>query len=214
MFPAASVGELWGRLWIKPCFLPGTSCFNRPQMMSPSAYEQFRRWQRAMLSGSKPCTGDCGRTISMNAKFCRLCAEAVATPLPGEVASSPDQPLCGAVCKASEPEVALNNLRDGLPPSSLSIPDAGTEVSQSFRGEDKPQQERGLLPSGCTDIDMDRDPVPDMRAPGPRDSLNNLASDAVRPRGIPAQVLSSVSDVPRDTLQKHFDTEMFQAVAA
>jgi hypothetical protein len=46
--------------------------------MSPSAYAQFRRWQRAMLSGSKPCPAGCGRTVSMNAKACLSCAEAIA----------------------------------------------------------------------------------------------------------------------------------------
>ena len=46
--------------------------------LTPNAYAQFRRWQRAMLSGSKPCLAGCGRNVSMNKKLCRSCAEAQA----------------------------------------------------------------------------------------------------------------------------------------
>jgi hypothetical protein len=58
--------------------------------LSPAAYLQFRRWQRAMLSGSKPCPAGCGRTVSMNAKACRACAEAISisiTKVPEQVAA-------------------------------------------------------------------------------------------------------------------------------
>lgn len=49
------------------------------ELLHPNAYALFRRWQRAMLSGSKPCGGQCGRMISMNSHLCRECGERAAS---------------------------------------------------------------------------------------------------------------------------------------